>query len=42
MEVLREEIEGVNIPDHDPVYGLDGPLANIWNQASRQNKAALT
>lgn len=38
MELLREEIVGVNTPDHDPVYGLDGPLVEIWNQALRQNK----
>jgi uncharacterized protein YjlB len=35
---LREEIESVDTPDHDPVYGLNGPLVEIWNQASRQNK----
>ncbi|KAJ5211917.1 uncharacterized protein N7498_003563 [Penicillium cinerascens] len=38
METLREEIAGVDIPQHDPVYGLDGPLVDIWNEASRQNK----
>lgn len=38
MEILREEIIGVDIPQHDPVYGLGGPLVNIWNEASRQNK----
>jgi uncharacterized protein YjlB len=30
MENLEKEIEGVEVPGEDPVYGLDGPLVKIW------------
>ncbi|WJH27224.1 cupin domain-containing protein [Paenibacillus sp. CC-CFT742] len=30
-EVLRE-IQGVPIPDTDPVYGNEGPLLELWNK----------
>lgn len=39
METLRAEIRKVEIPEHDPVYGLDGPLVKIWKQASRKNRS---
>lgn len=38
MDKLEEEIRKVIIPDHDPVYGLDGPLAVLWRKASRESK----
>lgn len=41
MDLLREEIERVDIPGHDPVYGLDGPLVNIWKQASLQMQGRM-
>lgn len=38
MARLEEEIRNVAIPDHDPVYGKDGPLVLLWREASRYNK----
>lgn len=37
MALLQEEIRNVTIPDHDPVYGKDGPLVLLWRKVSRQN-----
>ncbi|KAK5001823.1 hypothetical protein LTR28_012177, partial [Elasticomyces elasticus] len=25
---------GVPVPDHDPIFGLDGPLVEIWRKAA--------
>jgi uncharacterized protein YjlB len=30
MEELKNEIRGVEVPEEDPVYGVDGPLVRIW------------
>ncbi|PKY01820.1 hypothetical protein P168DRAFT_292877 [Aspergillus campestris IBT 28561] len=38
MDKLEEDIRKVIIPDHDPVYGLDGPLVVLWREASRGSK----
>ena len=38
MDKLEEEIRQVIVPDYDPVYGLDGPLAVLWREASRESK----
>lgn len=38
MDQLTAEIEMVETPDHDPVYGLDGPLVRLWRQDSRENR----
>lgn len=32
MSQLIEEIKQVKVPDHDPVYGLNGPLVRLWKQ----------
>ncbi|KAF1984587.1 hypothetical protein K402DRAFT_139814 [Aulographum hederae CBS 113979] len=33
MEELRKEIDRVEIPDFDPVFGRNGPLTKIWREA---------
>lgn len=33
MTALETEIRAVDIPEHDPVYGQDGPLVAIWKHA---------
>ncbi|KAJ5084917.1 hypothetical protein NUU61_009496 [Penicillium alfredii] len=38
MHLLVEEITSVAVPEDDPVYGKDGPLVTLWQQASRSNK----
>lgn len=35
-QTMREEVEAVSIPDHDPVMGFDGPLPRLWRM--RRNK----
>lgn len=30
---LIEEVSAVPVPPNDPLYGLDGPLVRIWNNA---------
>lgn len=29
-----EEAKGIPIPDWDPVYGVDGPLPQLWREAA--------
>lgn len=38
MAQLEEEIKAVGVPDHDPVYGKDGPLVVLWRTAMREHK----
>lgn len=30
LQEARQQIAGVDQPDHDPVYGKDGPLTQLW------------
>jgi uncharacterized protein YjlB len=32
---LEKEIAGVEMPNEDPVYGVDGPLVRIWRAAGK-------
>lgn len=41
MNTLKEEIDAVGVPYHDPVYGLHGPLFQIWSQASVTRESNL-
>jgi uncharacterized protein YjlB len=34
------QIAKVPIPDRDPVYGKDGPLARLWHRAPRKRLLA--
>jgi len=38
MAELENEIGAVGVPEHDPVYGLEGPLVVLWKKAMRANK----
>ncbi|KAF9889818.1 hypothetical protein FE257_006908 [Aspergillus nanangensis] len=38
MSGLQEEIRNVITPNHDPVYGEDGPLPVLWRKASRASQ----
>ncbi|KAF2123429.1 hypothetical protein P153DRAFT_391522 [Dothidotthia symphoricarpi CBS 119687] len=38
MEELSVEINNVAIPDSDPVFGLHGPLCQIWKAARADSK----
>ncbi|KAH7085196.1 hypothetical protein BKA63DRAFT_13130 [Paraphoma chrysanthemicola] len=33
LEDLKKEIANVEMPEADPVYGIDGPLVRIWKAA---------
>ncbi|KAG9496516.1 hypothetical protein J7337_011292 [Fusarium musae] len=33
--VFLDAIDEVDMPEDDPVYGTDGPLPMLWNQAPR-------
>lgn len=37
MSKLEEEVRGVIVPEHDPVFGEGGPLVKLWGKA-RQDK----
>lgn len=31
---MRKMTRGIPVPNGDPVYGVDGPLAKLWNEAT--------
>jgi uncharacterized protein YjlB len=33
IEKLKKEVESVDIPERDPVFGVGGPLVKIWKGA---------
>lgn len=33
---MWKEISGVEMPVQDPVYGKNGPLVQLWNEASQE------
>lgn len=38
MDALRHEIDAVAVPDHDPVFGKDGPLVELWKSAKHSQQ----